>query len=656
MYLQYLFGGLKKGENKMRTIIILCLLCASFIAKAQGINDIIKQTKEQLNEEQDLAKKTVLLGDLSWYYLNLDLDSSEHYGFQALEIAKRIDDKKMIAQAYNDISNIYHVKGDYKVSLEFCSKSLVLRKELNDKDGVASVYYKMGNNYNKISTFDSAMFYYLKALEHYEEIDNLALINNVKSNISSTYLVMGNYPKALEYIYAPIEYFSKEENFTYLSNSTLNLGNIHLQLKDTASAMTAFKNAEKIAIKANNISTLAAIYNNISNIYMGQNKFDSAIVNIKKSIKIREDLGQLTELESSKLTLAISEFNTGDYIAAKPKLINLKNAFEESNSPDKLKQVYLLLSYVYATEANSDSLNYYSNKYNDILASIYHEETLKGTQELEVKYETEKKEKEILLGRAKLAEKNVFLVVIAAALLLTFLLAYFIIYRHKQKNKQLVKENELKDALLKIETQNKLQEQRLRISRDLHDNIGAQLTFIISSIDNMKMTFAKDDEILSNKLNKVSLFTKETIYELRDTIWAMNKEEITIEDLKTRISNFIDNAQLSQNGVVFNFNFQGNENAYVFESRTGMNLYRIIQEAVNNAIKHANASKIEVQFKESDKHFEIEVFDNGIGLDTKTTEAGNGLNSMEKRALELNGEFKIINLEQGTKISVKISK
>ena len=91
-----------------------------------------------------------------------------------------------------------------------------------------------------------------------------------------------------------------------------------------------------------------------------------------------------------------------------------------------------------------------------------------------------------------------------------------------------------------IELQNKLHEQRLAISRDLHDNIGAQLTFIISSVDSLKYAFADGNPKLEDKLNNISSFTKETIYELRDTIWAMNKEEITIEDLKTRISNFIE--------------------------------------------------------------------------------------------------------------------
>ena len=78
--------------------------------------------------------------------------------------------------------------------------------------------------------------------------------------------------------------------------------------------------------------------------------------------------------------------------------------------------------------------------------------------------------------------------------------------------------------MAKIETQNKLQEQRLRISRDLHDNIGAQLTFIISSIDNLKFGFTDISEKLGSKLSNISSFTQQTIYELRDTIWAMNKE------------------------------------------------------------------------------------------------------------------------------------
>ena len=223
----------------------------------------------------------------------------------------------------------------------------------------------------------------------------------------------------------------------------------------------------------------------------------------------------------------------------------------------------------------------------------------------------------------------------------------------KMKTLQLQKENELKDALLKIETQNRLQEQRLQISRDLHDNIGAQLTFIISSVDSLKYAFADGNPKLEDKLNNISSFTKETIYELRDTIWAMNKEAITIEDLKTRISNFIDNAQLSLNGIQFNFNFN-TKSFQSFSSRDGMNIYRLIQEAVNNAIKHAKASQIDVSLTESNNKINVIISDNGKGFDLATAEIGNGLNTMKKRASELKGNFKIESTENGTSIYLSL--
>ena len=134
------------------------------------------------------------------------------------------------------------------------------------------------------------------------------------------------------------------------------------------------------------------------------------------------------------------------------------------------------------------------------------------------------------------------------------ILGYLLFNQQKLKNQQLQKESELKEALIKIESQNKLQEQRLSISRDLHDNIGAQLTFIISSIDNLQYGFKITNEKLTNKLSSISEFTKETIYELRDTIWAMNKSEISLEDLQTRISNYIDKANKASDVINFNFN------------------------------------------------------------------------------------------------------
>ena len=238
---------------------------------------------------------------------------------------------------------------------------------------------------------------------------------------------------------------------------------------------------------------------------------------------------------------------------------------------------------------------------------------------------------------------------------ISLLLGYIIYTQQKLKNKQLKRESEFKEALLKIEAQNKLQAQRYRISRDLHDNIGAQLTFIISSLDNLKYGF-EIPERLNSKLSSISNFTSSTITELRDTIWAMNKSEISFEDLKSRISNFIEKANLATHNTVFKFSIENHAAANkVFSSVEGMNIYRIIQEAVNNAIKYANANTIHVKVSQVDDKMKILVKDDGKGFNVVEAEMGNGLNNMKKRAKELNAEISIQSSEgSGTIVTLTI--
>ena len=217
------------------------------------------------------------------------------------------------------------------------------------------------------------------------------------------------------------------------------------------------------------------------------------------------------------------------------------------------------------------------------------------------------------------------------------------------------KEIELKDALSIIKTQNRLQEQRLNISRDLHDNIGSQLTFIISSIDNLKFITKDTNEKLKNKLTSISSFTSDTIFQLRDTIWAMNKSEISIEDLQTRVLSFVEKAKLATaNSIDFKFKSNVNNDAKL-TSIIGMNLFRVIQESINNAIKYANASKININAIEKNKEITITIKDNGVGFDITKVDLGNGLKNIEKRISDIKGKVFIDSkLEKGTTIKIQI--
>jgi signal transduction histidine kinase len=344
----------------------------------------------------------------------------------------------------------------------------------------------------------------------------------------------------------------------------------------------------------------------------------------------------------------------------------LKRGLELATQNDlkKIKETaFSGLSEVYEGRGDFKRSNAYLKDFIMLKDSIINEDNVRIIADAETKYESEKQENEILRQRAQLAEKdievrrkNTLIYGGFGLAILLGLLGYLVYNQQQLKNRQLKKEGELKSALVKIETQNKLQEQRLRISRDLHDNIGSQLTFIISSIDNLKYGFKDMGDKLSGKLSGISGFTSQTIYELRDTIWAMNKNNITFEDLQSRISNFIDNAKIASEKTRFNFDIGSNVNSgYLFTSVEGMNIYRIIQEAVNNALKYSEASEITVEISDKENSFIITIDDDGKGFDEKIMESGNGFVNMKKRGREIGADVEInSSVSLGTQIVVEM--
>lgn len=149
----------------------------------------------------------------------------------------------------------------------------------------------------------------------------------------------------------------------------------------------------------------------------------------------------------------------------------------------------------------------------------------------------------------------------------------------------------------------------------------------------------------------------DTITELRDTIWAMNHSEIDFNEIRNRILNFVEKARKSTENINIAFERDPILDNLHFSSVDGMNIYRITQEAVNNAMKYAEAKNILLNAKSVDHQVQITVTDDGRGFDIDETELGNGIRNMEKRASELNSTLSI-NSEtgKGTMITLVIPK
>ena len=293
--------------------------------------------------------------------------------------------------------------------------------------------------------------------------------------------------------------------------------------------------------------------------------------------------------------------------------------------------------------------------FNILNDSLYTAQKLKDVEEITTKYETAEKEKKIAEKELALKIRNQWIFGLIALAFIVGLIGFLLYKQQVLKNHKQQKENELLLALEKIDSQTKLHEQRLTISRDLHDNIGAQLSFIVSAIDTIKYYISDSNQPITNKLNSIGTFAKETIKELRDTIWAMNKPTITIEDLKSRIANFMEKAKLShQNMQILLKTDSDIAEAHSFTGLQGLNIFRIIQEATNNAVKYSEATEIKIHISKTKDGIQFEISDNGKGFVEAEVEAGNGLLNMRKRALELGKELKLTSKKnKGTTIAIR---
>lgn len=161
------------------------------------------------------------------------------------------------------------------------------------------------------------------------------------------------------------------------------------------------------------------------------------------------------------------------------------------------------------------------------------------------------------------------------------------------------------------------------------------------------------EQKIQNKLNVISDFTKMTIIELRDTIWAMNANEFRFDDLSARIFNFIEKAKSAKSEIQYKITIDEQVKQLKFSSLEGVNLYRTLQEAINNAIKYSECTELNVQVTRQDSILKIQIFDNGIGFDIETIDFGNGLYNMKKRIEDIGGEIQIDSLvHKGTCISI----
>ncbi len=193
----------------------------------------------------------------------------------------------------------------------------------------------------------------------------------------------------------------------------------------------------------------------------------------------------------------------------------------------------------------------------------------------------------------------------------------------------------------KLETQRKIQSERERISRELHDNVGSQITNLITGIEISNLHVKKNQQDMAlSLLQNLDSDARSAMTDLRETIWLLDKEEVQFEIFLEHLKGFIKRQKRYLKGMEVEFNADVNPHK-ILNPIQSMNLTRIIQEALNNARKYADASMFSISFKQERYKLQVTLSDNGVGMEDNSINRGNGIRNMHERAKEIGGSLVI---------------
>ncbi|MFV0247348.1 MAG: ATP-binding protein [Tenacibaculum sp.] len=576
-----------------------------------------KRNKETLAIANKL-KDTFAIGDAHWnyasYYNDSQIYDSAYYHFNLAYI--NFNKSGYLYESAKTQYGMAYIKGRFKDYLgsEVLTISAINKfKKIKNYKSLFTCYNHLGTLQKNINEYDQGLFYYNKAIK---------FLDNVKNN-QSFYEVIYN-----------------------------NIGNIYLEKKEYTKAINYYsKVLANKRLKSQKVNSYARALDNRAYCKFLMKDTVNVVNHLNEALHIRDSL-------NNKEGVVISKIHLSEYYAFKKDTSTAINYIKEANSlakdikssRDYLKSLSLL------SKLDSKHSLKYLKKHIQFSDSIQIKERKIQNKFARVIYETDKYMEE----NKRLSQQKIWISITSFGLILILGLAYFL-KNQKFKNEKLLLENEQQKTneqvyLLTLKQQEKLEKEKIkerkRISEELHDGILGKLfgTRIELSFFDIKGG--------ENLKEQYQLFLKE--------LKTIEKE---IREVSHKLSTNFDSSQISFATIVLqlieskcnigNFKYELDFDEHInwqgINEKIKVNLYKIIQEALQNIIKYAYAKKVSVTFLLNNKDLVVIIKDEGIGFNTKKKRKGIGLKNMTSRIEKLNGIFNIHSKpNEGTTIKIKV--
>ncbi len=571
------------------------------------------------NDTLAVAKSNQYMGDC---FETTKKDSAYYFYKRAEKLYRLVGNYEKVAKMMFLKAYMLYFEGNYLESEIMVSDALQLLKKSNDIELIYSCYNLLGSNFEKLEEYDSALKYYLLAKRILPDLlkndTDVTKINNYKItseiNIATIYSKKAQYDNSITVLQSILTPELKKEWQNLYSTTIGNLGYSKMKSGQLEGVEALFKEALKISINNGNESDITYKYSNLGEYYAVVNDTIQSIDYLKKSLKLAEKQKSSDDIKYSLKLLSV---------------IDYRNATEYDKR-------YIVL--------------------NDSLVKAQRNNRNKFAR---IEYETSVVEEENKILNIKITT------FITGSVLLCLLLIAIIIYRYIKSKKleiamllkqqeaeeevfKLLKENQIKMNLAKVSEQN-------RISRELHDGVLNKLygTRLQLGILNESDT----DEVKAKRLTYVDLL-QEIEKEIRDISHDLHSD---IFNGAFNFNSLLNNLINEQNELkVTHFSIEI-DTTVAWENITGLvkiTIYRIIQEAIQNVIKYADAKECRIEItNDSNKELQLTIEDNGVGFDSNKKEnTGIGLKNMNDRAKILSSKLKVTSeLGKGTKIEVVIT-
>ncbi len=656
----------------VRYVSVLLIIVISVISEAQN-QQVIDSLVQELDQNTG-EKKVDVLVNLFWQYRGVDNKKAAEYSEWAFNEATELNNKSTLAKAYHLKGVLQESLGEFKKAEQFLNLSLEAALSLGDTALIAGALNSLGTLNHKQSNYQQALDFFMQRLSFLKPDDQGALATNY-NNIGLIHEAIDNNAKALEYFGKALDLHRSLGN-TRLEGGTLaNMGVVYFNMKEYDKALEHYRKSISIIQGLGDKGILSILYESIGNVYKEQAKYAAAIKSYNDALALSEALGDDYGIASVNRNLGESYLLEKQYRPAITHLLKSRALSEKTGGKSFVMNADRLLAQAYAEMNDHKNAYEYLNAYQALRDTLFNENKNEQIQELQTRYETEKKNQEILLlntekelQAAALQKERIIRNLSVIGIILIAAIAFMALKNFRQKSKaarQLALKNEEinRQKIAQLEKDKKLEimdamisaeeKERKRIAEDLHDGLSGLLASTQMQFDSVR----RETETMRAhpKFSYALQSLGNASREVRRIAHNMMPEMLMKYGLVDALSEFIANIQAAHH---LNITFEHTGMQQGLNQTQELIIYRVIQELVNNIVKHAAATEVLIQLNITNDTLLVTVEDNGIGFDTKTTNRSNGIgiSNITSRVQYLNGDLTIESMPgKGTSAYIEIA-